>query len=142
MDLKIFFIEILSLIWAWWSFKMHRNLFKATPGDVGKKFLHHHKSTITWLKHNGTGILHTGVCLLGKLGAWMLLFWTIILLISIYVVKTPNFSVLGYLNLTFVSIVFVLSGLMNFPLWVRLVPYFILQILVIYFLFYLSQLPK
>ena len=56
---SIGFIEVPSLIWAWWSFKMNQNAFGATPGETESQMKYAQNEL---LKHSGSGIMGTGVC--------------------------------------------------------------------------------
>jgi hypothetical protein len=128
----LFFLEAQALLWVFWSFKMHRDMFSGTPGD-GDGDIHYDNPII---QHSGSGILSAGVCPLGKFGAWMTLIWGIILLAVLTKhysdddtnkIKTIN-KIMGWINIVLVFIMFVLSLIMNPPLWIRTLPFVFVQI--------------
>ena len=115
------FLQIPSLALSSWSFKLHKNVF--TPTQAGL------------LTHKEGGILGAGVCALGKLGAWIIIIWTI--LSSIILLNNRNSgSILAVLitHSILLSILIIATMVMNPQLFVRTLPFILLQIGVILFL--------
>ena len=125
LAVAIFLIQIPSIIWAWWSFNMHRALFRE-----GHPSLYNEPSSFT--EHMSGTLFTAGVCPFGKLGAWTLLLWTITLsiLLLIFAEKNDrkNIKKLGIAHVSLVGLVFLLSLIMNGYLFIRTIPYFIIQI--------------
>ena len=75
------------------------------------------------------------MCPLGKFGAWFILLWTIftIMLYYYYDKYTENIdiqrinNIFGILNIVIMSIIFILTLIMNRPLFIRTLPFFYLQ---------------
>lgn len=123
-------IEIPSVLWAGWSFKMHKDMFGATAG--GSDSVSFKGNGL--LEHTGSTIFGAGVCPLGKFGAWFILAWTIIMLFLIikYSRKTPSqahkaFRAIGITHAVIMAIIAVLSAIMNYPLFLRTMPYYVVQ---------------
>ena len=76
----IILLQLPAVLWSLWSFKMHKDLFSGTKG----KQIETHFSGNKFLEHTGSGLLTTGVCPLGKVGAWFILIWSIILIYLLY----------------------------------------------------------
>ena len=115
------FLQIPSLALSSWSFKLHKNVF--TPTQAGL------------LTHKEGGILGAGVCALGKFGAWIIIIWTI--LSSIILLNNRNSgSILAVLitHSILLSILIIATMVMNPQLFVRTLPFILLQIGVILFL--------
>jgi hypothetical protein len=121
LAVAIFLIQIPSIIWAWWSFNMHRALFREG-----------HHSLYGFTEHASGTLFTAGVCPFGKLGAWMLLLWTIIFSILLLIFANnndrKNIKKLGIVHVSLVGLVFLLSLIMNKFLFIRTIPYFIIQI--------------
>lgn len=121
---SLFFLMIPSMLWAVWSFKIHNNMFSATG------------SSDEFYKHETTGILTSGVCPLGKFGAWVIFVWSTIILLLLSSVYTKNDSsqikttniVVGSLNAAIIGIIFILTLIMNRDLWIRTLPFFLTQV--------------
>lgn len=78
--------------------------------------------------HGQTGALFTtGVCPFGKFGAWMILLWTLTQLALVFALPASDYASIGYTHVSFVGLVFVLTLIMNWPLFTRTLPYFFLQ---------------
>lgn len=134
--MKIIILILLSfpsLLWVFWSFKMHKNAFTSTSGITEET----HFTGNKFLEHSGSGILTAGVCPLGKLGAWITLIWSVILISVLYTyynkhtnendIKWIN-KVVGIINIVLASILFILTIIMNPPLFIRTLPFFYVQI--------------
>ena len=67
-QILIIVLAFLGLISAFWSFKMHLNLFSST--GFSKNFIHHTESKNNIIWHN---LLNSGVCPFGKFGAWIII---------------------------------------------------------------------
>ena len=95
-----------------------------------------HWGKYSWLAHRGNNIFTAGVCPLGKFGAWFILLWTIFTIIMLYYYYdkyTENIdiqrinNIFGILNIVIMSIIFILTLIMNRPLFIRTLPFFYLQ---------------
>jgi hypothetical protein len=121
-----------SLLWSFWSFKMYKDAFSGTSGESHEE----HFAGNKFIEHTGSGILTAGVCPLGKLGAWIILIWSIILislLITFYNkytdeddIKRIN-KIFGIMNIVLASILFIATIIMNPPLFIRTLPFFYTQ---------------
>ena len=115
------FLQMPSLALSGWSFKLHENLFRPTKAGL--------------TTHQSGGILGAGVCALGKLGAWIIIIW--ITLSSIILLSNRNSgAILGVLitHSILVSILIIATLLMNPQLFVRTLPFIMLQLGIIMFL--------
>ena len=114
-------LQVPSLALSGWSFKLHKNAF--TPTDAGL------------LTHKDGGILGAGVCALGKFGAWFIIFWVLLSFI-ILAADHKSGSILGILitHSILVTVLIFATLFMNPQLFIRTIPFIILQIGVILFL--------
>jgi hypothetical protein len=114
-------VQIPSLALSGWSFKLHKNVF--SPTDAGLT------------THEEGGILGAGVCALGKIGAWVIIIWIILSSIILLSNRTSE-GILGVLitHSILVFILIVLTLVMNPQLFVRTLPFILLQIGIILFL--------
>ena len=126
--------QVPAVITAYYSFKMNENWFSAS-------FIEHDEVEGSFVNQ----IYKTGVCQLGKFGAWAMfvniLVTSILMIIgeSLYQKYKNNDKkkakehlkkyviVTFILNLVLYSIVFVLSLFMNPPLFIRTLPFFCIQ---------------
>ena len=130
-NILIILLALSGLFAAFWSFKMHLNLFSST--GFSKNFIHHteFKTNIIW--HN---ILNSGVCPFGKFGAWIIIGWSLAIIITISLLMAKNtdedekrkiYDYLGYGTLTLLISAFVLSLIMNLPLAIRSLPFYLVE---------------
>lgn len=143
--LSLLLLEIPSIILVYWSFKMYENTLTTSETTI------YYKNN-DLLEHSGSGLLSAGVCTLGKFGAWCILVWTIIMLLTITIgfITYPKESfrslciTLAYINMVFIFIIFILSCIMNPPLCIRTIPYFCIQssISIILYTYASNQLYK
>jgi uncharacterized membrane protein YjjP (DUF1212 family) len=126
-------IEIPAVLWAYWSFKMHEDWFSGTRGGGSIQ----HKGN-SWLQHTGTSLFGAGVCPLGKLGAWVIMVWTIVLvaLLMYYSRQSSTeahkmYRILGIVHACVIGVIALLSLIMNPPLFARTLPYYIIQAAVV-----------
>lgn len=84
------------------------------------------------MEHTGYGLLTAGVCPLGKVGAWFILIWSIILISLLYYynkytslkdINRVN-KIFGIMNSFFIGIIFILTLIMNRPLFIKTLPFF------------------
>lgn len=120
----ILMTEVPAVIWAWWSFKMHKNWFHATPGSLNPQRRTYDN---TFFAHTGTGWLYTGVCPLGKFGAWVILLWSMALIVMEFLLPTSDMFPVFIVHIAVMGIIFILSFIMNRPLWIRSIPFFWMQ---------------
>lgn len=145
------FTQVPSAAVAYWAFKLHQNKFKPTYNapDFPKtfnEFIHHDPKG---------GIFGAGVCQLGKVGAWVILITLFVTFILIILgesgynkyneqgdtteaskhLKNYVLSVIITNSIIF-GIVLILSTLMNPPLFVRSVPFYSLQLGILFNLGY------
>lgn len=129
----IILLQLPAVLWSLWSFKMHKDLFSGTKG----KQIETHFSGNKFLEHTGSGLLTTGVCPLGKVGAWFILIWSIILIYLLYYYYNKYTSlkdinrvnkIFCTMNSFFIGIIFILTLIMNRPLFIRTLPFFYTQI--------------
>lgn len=121
-NITLFVLQTVSFIIMFWAFKMHINLFSRT------NTLNTNRSNLLLHEHINTNILDTGVCPLGKIGAWFLMLWMITLMILVYALNSKKEFIVGWINFILNIIILILCLLLgNFPLAVRATPYFILQ---------------
>jgi hypothetical protein len=120
----VYFLVILALVFVYKSFLMDKDLFKATPRGDGA--LHHAETT--FLTHRGSG-----VCLLGKIGAWVILFWSVLMLV-VLMRGWCSRRRLAMIDIVVLTTVFTLCLLLNRPLLARSMPFFACHVLVVLFL--------
>lgn len=120
----IIVLQIVSFMLLFWSFKMHINLFSRTD-TIGiqnnKKLLLH--------EHITTTILDTGVCPLGKIGAWFFMLWIgSLIAVMLSYKKYKVDKILAWVNF-FINVILLCFTILlgNFALAVRASPYFIVQ---------------
>jgi len=119
--LAYLFLQIPSVALSSWSFKLHKNIFTPTNAE--------------FITHQSGGILGAGVCALGKIGAWVIIFWVLISSI-ILLNKRNSGGILGVL-ITHSILVFILifaTLFMNPQLFIRTLPFIMLQVGIILFL--------
>lgn len=135
------FFLLVSFIFSFISFKMHKNLFDRTMSSKERRHIEEvSRSENRWsLIDHGTyfGVFDTGVCKFGKMIWWLLFVWNITL-VSLMFSFNDKTKLLRLLQSNIVANVFlILGGLsMNYPLIFRSVPYFISQtcgMLILYF---------
>ena len=116
-----FLLQVPSLALSGWSFKLHENLF--TPTKAGLT------------THQSGGILGAGVCALGKIGAWIIIIWVISSSIILFANRSSG-SILGILisHCILLAILIIATLSMNPQLFIRTLPFFMLQIGIILFL--------
>jgi hypothetical protein len=129
------FLSLPSLLWVAWSFKMYPKLPSDCHCDVPAK---QHFDGIPFLQHSEIDILNSGVCPLGKFGAWVTFIWFAIMLSLMYwkysdTQTTPSEidqfnKIICSFHVILFGIIFILSLIMNLPLFIRTLPYFMLQI--------------
>lgn len=127
---NIVFLVFVSMLWAFWSFKMDKNLFSGTKGGAGPSY---HTGV---LKHSGSGLLSAGVCPLGKLGAWVIFLWGVTMLVILGIKYKSNDKdkirkinkIIGWINVAITGIIFIVSLLLNQPLFFRTLPFYLIQI--------------
>jgi hypothetical protein len=138
-------VELPSILWAGYSFKIHKHAYKASFGIKEKSdnpFDEDVKSDEDdWEnpdndlnKELSKNIFSSSVPPLGKAGAWIIFLWTIVFvyLIFRYSYSSPkvakrNFKILGYTHAVIVTAILVLTLSINLPLFGRAIPYFIIQ---------------
>ena len=103
-SLMVFILELISILWVIWAFKLTETY-----------------SFSLRVEHSGQGLFSTGVCPLGKFGGWFLFIW-IVIFINL---RTP---IRYKLNLIIIAIIAVLALLLNPPLFIRALPFFIIQV--------------
>lgn len=91
------------------------------------------------VEHSGAGILGTGVCVLGKIGAWVILLWSLTVIALLFALPADKLLYVGIAHCVVLGTIFGLSAFMNFPLWVRTLPYFVTQVGVCILLLTASQ---
>lgn len=86
-------------------------------------------------------VFNSGVCQFGKFGIIVLIIWSIILSSLLIFYKKDNrntvLKVLGSINLLFFFVYGLLTYMMNWPLFVRCIPYLLIQLTVSILIFYL-----
>ena len=136
---SIVLLEIPSLFWAWWSFKMSDSVKRSYSNVKPQVHFKGHK----WIEHTGSSIFGAGVCPLGKFGAFVIFLWTILMsgLLLYYAHSAKNkekahdvFRILGIVHAIVIGIIALLSLIMNYPLFIRTLPYFITQVAVAWLL--------
>lgn len=125
---------ILYTIYAFFSFKMYDSLFYATPSSSSSSSSLY--SEIDILKHEEIGddenflaqILYNGVCQIGKFGAWLLIGWSIALIVLLCIYKDDEsiLKKLGAINLI-LCIIYGYALTSNWALFVRSIPYLLAQ---------------
>ena len=127
-----------AILLSYFSFKMHESSFYKNPQGV--PFWVHDEPRAK----RGTFIyklLHSGVCPLGKFGALSIFTISVITFIFclLYLYNPQKYEkeikVIRALNLSLLAIVFILSLLMNRYLFVRSIPYYILQLTIVILLY-------
>lgn len=102
---------IAGTIATWWAFKMNQDMFQAT-GYSAHMF-----------HHEGDEIWQAGVCPLGKVGAWLILLWSVWVLYAMRYLEYQK--MIQFVTLLFIGLVAVLSLLLNYPLFVRSIPVYL-----------------
>jgi len=94
----------------------------------GYSFLRHEQVNSSFLNI----VLNSGVCPFGKFGITVLVIWSIILISLLLTYKEENkqdvFRYLGIVNLALFVIYGGATLLMNWPLFVRCIPYLLIQL--------------
>ena len=130
------FLSLPSLLWVVWSFKMYPT--NATINCHCNSPARNQFEGINFLQHSEIDILNSGVCPLGKFGAWVTFLWFAIMLSLMYwkysdAKSTPSDvyefnKIICSFHVILFGIIFILSLFMNLPLFIRTLPYFMLQI--------------
>jgi hypothetical protein len=118
---NITLLELFSIAWVAWSFKMNTII-------EGGRFLEHRQTS---------SILQTGVCPFGKVTGGVLILFMVSVIIAVFAMTaaipdretlSKSWLILGIINVVLVGMVFVGSAGLNFHLWIRTIPFFVLQI--------------
>ena len=157
-----FLLQGPALALAIWSFKLNKNLFNATPADkhISDKHISNKsvKETINntskdtqdnqykyfgtgLLKHEKGNIFTAGVCKLGKIAGWIIIFQIILstsLLFSVNVKKTKykdTILAVAIENTILLLFLIIPASIMNPELSIRTIPFYILEIGINIYLF-------
>jgi hypothetical protein len=104
----VLILELISILWVIWAFKLiETNSFSLS------------------IEHSGHGLFSTGVCPLGKFGGWFLCIWIVIFI-------NTRSTLMYKLNWIIIAIIALLALLLNPPLFIRALPFFIIQVLAPY----------
>jgi hypothetical protein len=144
-EISLVVLLVFGVLTAFASFKMHLNLFSATGHSFD--FFHHTQQKWTKGALFKDVVLHTGVCPFGKFGAWANFLWSFLLIGIILVYKDSKDLVAKkrvYQNLYIIQLIVlittsVLSLSMNWPLAVRSIPFFGIQIAIAVLLAKMAQ---
>jgi hypothetical protein len=131
------FLLLPSLLWVIWSFKMNEGLFRTLSKNTDFQSTKQFQGS-SFLEHTENTILGSGVCPLGKFGAFVTFIWSMTMITACFwkygdihatddEIVTFN-KVIASINISIVGIIFVLSVIMNLPLFIRTLPYFMMQI--------------
>lgn len=100
----ILILELISILWVIWAFKLtETNSFSLS------------------IDHSGNGLFSTGVCPLGKFGGWFICIWIL------FFITYPNPKSLSIINSIIMGIIALLALILNPPLFIRALPFFIIQ---------------
>lgn len=114
------FLQCITILLGIWAFNLYRNCFCADQGGSG--LLVHGQGQDTWT-------FDGGVCLLGKIGIWLLFGWYLIRTILLFVNKEKkDMRRIGIANGVIIAVIALLS-LMNLNLFVRSVPLYTIEVL-------------
>ena len=144
------FLQSPALALAVWSFKLNKDFFSATEakGGTGEYYGEGNKL----IQHQKGGILGAGVCLLGKFAGWVIIFQLLLSTILLYTVNTKKpqykdtlFGV-AIANGILLGCLMIPATIMNPPLSIRTIPFYVLQIGIIIYLtsvyFLLKKIEK
>lgn len=152
---KLFLTQIFAVLWSIWSFKLLQNLsiIKTTKKRKKQKrkdridtkfsnniFLKHTENKRSYLNY----IIKSSVCPLGTFGSIMIIFWASLQLYIIKALSKNNIMSmvksrimnmnkqtitkgLSVATFSIMLIYFYLSYIMNYPLFVRTIPWFVSQ---------------
>ena len=152
---KLFLTQIFAVLWSIWSFKLLQNLSIIKTKKKRKKqrrkdridtkfsnniFLKHTENKRSYLNY----IIKSSVCPLGTFGSIMIIFWASLQLYIIKALSKNNLidmtkskimnmnkqtitKGLSVATFSIMLIYFYLSYIMNYPLFVRTIPWFISQ---------------
>jgi len=136
----VFILLIPSLFWVLWSFKVYEDLVIYHPNSPSSEE-HDSPSSVRYegcslMQHRESTIMNSEVCPLGKLGAWIILIWTLVLVKLLYdqtllsqIFKTT--IILGVIHALIVCTIAIVSFVTNAPLFIRTLPYYVVQIIVV-----------
>lgn len=86
-------------------------------------------------------VLNSGVCDFGRFGIILLMLWNAILVFLLiifnYTYNNQKNKILGSVNLLFFTIYSILTFIMNWPLFVRSIPYLLLQLFISIWIFFI-----
>ena len=144
-EISLIVLLVFGVLTLFASFKMHLNLFSATGHSFD--FFHHTQKKWTKGALFKDIVLHSGVCPFGKFGAWANFLWSFLLIGIILVYKDSKDLVAKkqvYQNLYIIQLIVlittgVLSLSMNWPLAVRSIPFFAIQIAITVLLAQIAQ---
>lgn len=143
--MKIFIIfQIISILWITWSFKLVTNNTNKVTNNTNKT---KYKCVYTYndfLKHleDEKSILNSSVCSFGIMSGYVIIMWTFITIILMYSIKKMNNDkykkkkitkiIIFTINIIFLILITLLTFIMNYPLFVRTIPYLLIQIYINY----------
>lgn len=114
--------QLPALAYAWGAFKMHEDPLGA---DVRKPLVHEKLYDKSWWDT----VFLTPVCPFGKLGAMTVLGWIVGCIAILFTLETKlACMVVGIVSIIMYSGMLTLSLLLNWPLHVRSVPFFMNQL--------------
>lgn len=145
---QVTIISILIFIYVIYSifaFKMIDYSYKDTYDIRDTHYMH---SNNAFLRHRQSKnssfwqtVFNSGVCSFGKFGFIVLVLWSIILMCMLIFYNKDNrnkvLDILAIINLTFVLVYGILTRLMNWPLFIRCIPYLALQLAVSIWIFFI-----
>ena len=131
------------VIYSIFAFKIIDYNYKYTYEDD-----HYMHSNNSFLRHRQSKnssfwetVFNSGVCSFGKFGFIVLVLWSIILICMLIFYNKDNrnkvLDILAIINLIFVLVYGILTRLMNWPLFIRCIPYLSLQLAVSIWIFFI-----
>ena len=124
------FLVLIGILLSCWSFKIYSTGCSGGYTKYSNYNLIRHRET---LSNYISYLLDSDVCTLGKIGEWFIIIWSIVLITL--ALTSKKFFTLGILNSVFMSIIFILALVMNRPLFIRSIPFFIVQVFISLYLF-------
>lgn len=114
------------------SMRSMRSIRHASHSFLAHDEVHHSSGGV------GMNMFRGGVCTLGKLGAWALIVWGLVMSIVLLSnehgdneeKRKSRYKILAIINMSFLGVYFLLTLLMNTPLFLRSLPYFVAQFFV------------
>lgn len=124
------YVHIAGAVVLIWAFKMHEDAFRSTRGIK------------LWTHDTSGGLLGAGVCALGKVAGWILIGWLVASTVVLRLSRGKGPGAIVVTTCVLLGAVFSVCYRMNRPLFVRSIPFIMLEAGAMILLHVASRQPR